>query len=336
MPPTFRAYQPEQGLLLPEDMREWLPEGHLAPYVGDLVECMDLGAFYARYEGDGRRKSPYEPRMMVKVLIYGYATGVFSSRRLARRLEEVAALLERSVDAEEEARFGQEFRGDELPDELRVDRLAKIRAAKARLEARQRESDDARGRRREAQPQGPYKRGYGEAQDNFTDPESRIMKTSQDGFQQCYTAQLAVEGESQLVVAAEVSASDQGRMVPLLRAVESAHGTRRCWPTRGTATRLPSPRSGSSGWTATWPWAGRVAARSRRTPGSIRPRRRSWRRKRGSRSTRSASGAPRRRWIKEALGFRRFSVRGLTKARGEWDLVCLALNVKRMNGLQAA
>lgn len=51
MPTTFRAYQPDQGLLLPEDMREWLPEGHLAHCVGDLVECMDLGAFYARYEG---------------------------------------------------------------------------------------------------------------------------------------------------------------------------------------------------------------------------------------------------------------------------------------------
>ena len=304
MPPTFRAYQPEQGLLLPEDMREWLPEGHLAPYVGDLVECMDLGAFYARYEGDGRRQSPYEPRMMVKVLIYGYATGVFSSRRLARRLEEDVAF--RVLGNFPSHRTICEFRRRHLGDFKRlfveVVRVAseagvakfgklsvdgtKVRAnaskrkamsyggmreEEARLEARQRESDDARGRRREAQPQGPYKRGYGEAQDNFTDPESRIMKTSQDGFQQCYTAQLAVEGESQLVVAAEVSASAQGRMVPLLRAVESAHGTRRCWPTRGTATRLTSPRSGSSGWTATWPWAGRVAARSRRTPGSIRP-----------------------------------------------------------------
>jgi len=85
MPTTFRPYQPDQGLLLPEGLREWLPEGHLAYYVGDLVECMDLGAFYAPYERDGRRKSPHEPRMMLKVLIYGYATGVFSSRGLAWR-----------------------------------------------------------------------------------------------------------------------------------------------------------------------------------------------------------------------------------------------------------
>jgi len=440
MPTTFRAYQPDQGLLLPEDMREWLPEGHLAHYVGDLVECMDLGAFYARYEGDGRRKSPYEPRMMVKVLIYGYATGVFSSRRLARKLEEdvafrvlaagnfpshrticefrrrhlgdfrrlfvevaqvaseagvakfgrlsvdgtkvranasrrkamsygrmreeearledeVAALLERaqSVDAEEDARFGQEFRGDGLPDELRrrADRLAKIRAAKARLEARQRESDDARGRRpgEKRDPRGgrPYKRDCGEpeakAQDNFTDPESRIMKTSQDGFQQCYNAQLAVEGESRLVVAAEVSAeaSDQGRMVPLLRAVESAHGTR-----PGTvladaghcneADLATLGELGVDGYVALGrEGRGEVAADAGKHPakaamaaklateaGRAQYAQRKWR-----------AEAP-IGWIKEALGFRRFSVRGLTKARGEWDLVCLALNVKRMNGLQAA
>ena len=91
MPTTFRPYQPDQGLLLPPDMRDWLPEGHLAHHVSDLVDGLDLTAFYAPYEGDGRRKSPYEPRMMVKVMIYGYATGVFSSRGLARKLEEDVA-----------------------------------------------------------------------------------------------------------------------------------------------------------------------------------------------------------------------------------------------------
>ena len=56
-------------------------------------ECarLDLTAFYALYEGDGRRNAPYEPRMMVKVLLYAYATGVFSSRRVARKLEEDVA-----------------------------------------------------------------------------------------------------------------------------------------------------------------------------------------------------------------------------------------------------
>ena len=91
MPTTFRPYDPDQMLLLAPSLRDWLPEGHLAEHVSDLVEGLELTAFYARYEGDGRRKSPYEPRMMLKVLIYGYATGVFSSRRLARKLEEDVA-----------------------------------------------------------------------------------------------------------------------------------------------------------------------------------------------------------------------------------------------------
>ena len=82
---------PDQSLLLPPDVREWLPEGHLAHHVSDLVDGLDLTAFYALYEGDGRRNAPYEPRMMVKVLLYAYATGVFSSRRVARKLEEDVA-----------------------------------------------------------------------------------------------------------------------------------------------------------------------------------------------------------------------------------------------------
>jgi len=91
MSTTFRPYVPDQSLLLPPDVREWLPEGHLAHHVSDLVDGLDLTAFYVPYEGDGRRNAPYEPRMMVKVLLYAYATGMFSSRRVARKLEEDVA-----------------------------------------------------------------------------------------------------------------------------------------------------------------------------------------------------------------------------------------------------
>ena len=91
MPTTFRPYQPDQLLLLSPDVREWLASGHLAHHVSDLVDALDLSAFYAPYEGDGRRNAPYEPSMMVKVLIYAYATGVFSSRAIARKLEEDVA-----------------------------------------------------------------------------------------------------------------------------------------------------------------------------------------------------------------------------------------------------
>ena len=91
MPTTFRAYHPDQILLLAPDLREWVPEGHLSHQVSDLVDSLDLGSFYAPYEGDGRRNAPYEPSMMLKVLIYGYATGVHSSRAIARKLEEDVA-----------------------------------------------------------------------------------------------------------------------------------------------------------------------------------------------------------------------------------------------------
>ena len=58
MPTTFRAYQPDQPLLLPPDLQEWVPPGHLAHHVSDVVDALDLTAFYAPYEGDGRRNAP--------------------------------------------------------------------------------------------------------------------------------------------------------------------------------------------------------------------------------------------------------------------------------------
>ena len=86
-----RPYQPDQPLLLPPDLQEWVPPGHLAHHVSDVVDALDLTAFYSPYEGDGRRNAPYAPSMMVKVLIYAYATGTFSSRAVARKLEEDVA-----------------------------------------------------------------------------------------------------------------------------------------------------------------------------------------------------------------------------------------------------
>ena len=221
MPTTFRAYQPNQPLLLPPDLQEWVPPGHLAHHVSDVVDALDLTAFYAPYEGDGRRNAPYEPSMMVKVLIYAYATGTFSSRAVARKLEEdvafrilaagnfpqhrtvcefrrrhlaefselfvgvvqvaremglarfgklsvdgtkvranaskrkamsyermgkeasrlqaeIEALLTKAgmVDAEEDERWGEDFRGDELPEELqrREKRLAAIQASEGAMQ----------------------------------------------------------------------------------------------------------------------------------------------------------------------------------------------------------
>jgi transposase len=91
MPASYLPYEPDQDFLLPPSLREWLPEGHLAYFIGDTVAMLDLAAFHARYEKDGPRNQPFHPAMMVKVLLYGYATGVFSSRKIAAKLHEDVA-----------------------------------------------------------------------------------------------------------------------------------------------------------------------------------------------------------------------------------------------------
>ncbi len=91
MTTSYLPYEPRQQQLLPAALQDWLPEGHLAYYIGDTVDSLDLSAFHARYDGGGPRNQPFHPAMMVKVLIYGYATGVFSSRKLARKLHEDVA-----------------------------------------------------------------------------------------------------------------------------------------------------------------------------------------------------------------------------------------------------
>ena len=286
------------------------------------------------------------------------ATGYGRMLRRERELEaEIGALLNRArdTDAREDELFGEAFRGDELPEELRrrEDRLTAIRAAKEDLEAEQRGADDARGREpgRKRNPKGgrPYKRAYGEpdgkAQSNFTDPDSAIMRTSSEGFRQCCNAQVAVDGEHQLIVATELTSngSDQGALVGLLDEVrdrfDAQPGTVLADAGYCNERDLSELEArGIDGYVATGREGKRSAARdagrhpaTRRmveklaTPeGRKRYAQRKW-----------LSEAPNGR-IKEVLGFRRFSVRGLAKARGEWNLVCLALNIRRLQPLPAA
>src|SRR5271155_3245064 len=82
---TFRPYDPDQVLLMAPVLSEWLPEGHFVHFVSDLVDsgALDLTSVYASYE-DERGFPPYDPRLMVKLLVYGYAVGVGSSRKLER------------------------------------------------------------------------------------------------------------------------------------------------------------------------------------------------------------------------------------------------------------
>lgn len=87
----YRPYQPEQTLLLPPSIDEWLPEDHLARFVSDVVDELDLSSIYAVYEREARGYPPYEPSMMLKVLMYAYSIGVYSSRKIERRVYEDVA-----------------------------------------------------------------------------------------------------------------------------------------------------------------------------------------------------------------------------------------------------
>ena len=91
MSTSYIPYQPDQQYLLPCALQEWLPQGHLAYFISDTVDSLNLSAFHARYASGGSRNQPFHPAMMVKVLVYAYATGVFSSRKIARKLHEDVA-----------------------------------------------------------------------------------------------------------------------------------------------------------------------------------------------------------------------------------------------------
>jgi transposase len=110
MAKTYRPYVPEQDLLLPPSLRDWLPEDHLAFFVGDLVDHMDLSAITAVYEDEERGYPPYHPVMLTKVLVYAYCVGVFSSRRIQRRLIEDVAFRVLAAGNEPDFRTIADFR----------------------------------------------------------------------------------------------------------------------------------------------------------------------------------------------------------------------------------
>lgn len=312
---TFRAYDPHQVFLMPPSIADWVAEDHLARFVSELVEeVLDLGPFLAAYT-EVRGFPPYDPRLMLKILLYGYTTGVRSSRKIEahchddvafrflaanqapdfrsvarfrrrhldalealfmevlelcqaagmvklgrvaldgskvranasrrkamsyKRMTEREAHLQAEVDkmmadaeatdTAEDERFGPDGRDDDLEGEMarRTSRLAKIRRAKADLEAdaaRRAAADaarkawhrtarhseegtaDARQHATEeaAEEAAREARPDDKAQRNFTDPDARIMKTSDGSFHYCYNAQTAADEDHQVIVATRLS-----------------------------------------------------------------------------------------------------------------------------------
>jgi len=113
MSKVFRPYDPDQSFLMPASMRDWLPAGHLAYFISDLVDHLDISAIMDRYEEE-KGYPPYHPAMMVKVLLYAYCIGVPSSRRIARRLEEDIAFRVLAANNTPDFRTISDFRKDHL------------------------------------------------------------------------------------------------------------------------------------------------------------------------------------------------------------------------------
>ena len=424
MAKTYRPYVPEQDLLLPPSLREWLPENHLAFFVSDLIDQLDLSAITTVYEDEDRGYPPYHPVMLTKVLVYGYCVGVFSSRRIQQRLvedvgfrvlaadnhpdfrtiadfrkthltalrgffeqvlrlarelgaprvgrvaldgskikanaskhkamsygrmrekqrqlrEEVTELLAQAeaADAAEDAEYGSDRRGDELPADLqrRESRLKRIREAKRALEARAKDEAAAAGKPAEsAKPDST-------AQYNFTDPESRIMK-SPDGFVQGYNVQVAVD-ELQLIVGHAVTqeTNDKKQLMPMITTIERQSGDT---PSQllADAGYCSDVNLAAIGDTTIDAYISTRKQKHGERPGPC-PRgplpttativdrmSRKLQTKTGAAVYAARKGIvePVIGQIKQARGFRQFLLRGFEKVQGEWSLVCTTHNILKL------
>jgi len=114
MSKAFRPYEPEQMLLMPVALQEWLPPDHLAYFISDVVDHLDLSAIMNRYQGEERGYPPYHPWMMAKVLLYAYCIGVPSSRKIEKRLEEDIAFRVLAANNTPDFRTISDFRKDHL------------------------------------------------------------------------------------------------------------------------------------------------------------------------------------------------------------------------------
>jgi hypothetical protein len=278
---------------------------------------------------------------------------------MGKRVAELEAEVERWLgaaevaDAEEDRAFGRDRSGDELPGWVadKKKRAEKIRAAKAELEAEakaaaaakaktQAEAEEKRraeGRRKPGKPAAPpSEEPDPKAQKNFTDPESRIMKTK-DGFIQGYNAQAAVDATAQVIVAHGLDAkqSDQHQLAPIADAIEANLG------------RKPAQLSADAGYCSDANLAvledraidayiapGRAKHAGAGEGGGARIAAMREKIKAGGRESpyrlRKQLPEPVFGQIKQARGFRQFLMRGAEKVAAEWGLVCLAHNLLKL------
>ena len=314
---AFKACNRHQLYLMPPSIDDWLPQNHLARFIAETVDSLDLSPFYNAYAGRG--KEAYDPKIMLAMIIYGYATGTFSSRKIERATydsvafrylsanthpdhdtiatfrrrflpeietlfvqvlmmaremgvlkvgnvsldgskfkanaskhkalsygyikkleaqlqEEVRLLLQKGEDADN----ADQEDGMDIPEEIarRETRLQALKEAKEKIEARVKEQYEEQkksyetkmAQRREKEkssgkkaggkaPKAPYKTIDDKMQINLTDEESRIMKTSGGGFEQCYNVQASADHATHLILHRHVTqhANDKREVAPMLR-----------------------------------------------------------------------------------------------------------------------
>lgn len=451
----YRGGDRGQEWLLPPSVADWLPKGHLAWFILDTLDSLDLTELYARYPLGRCGNAAYDPKMVLGVLIYAYCIGLTSSRRIERacetdlafrvlavnevidhqticrfrrdnaalmkslflgtlRLAKEAGLLRagtvaldgtkmkanaslaanrtregldkerkaleeeverrmaeaEQTDAEEDARFGADRRGDEMPAHLadRERRLAVLAECKRRLEEveaerraeqqakidrREEEERESGKRKRGRKPKSPDKAAEetAEAKANTTDPDSGIMKTRQ-GFVQGYNAQ-AVVTMDQIIVAADVTneANDQNQLVPMTLAAKaniaaidetqeikiSLDDAGYCSEKNLTAPELEGIElfvATRNERKASREDRGRPAPRGR-IPRSATVRQRMDRKMRTKRGRaiyrmRSMTVEPVFGQIKEGMGIDGFARRGIDACRGEWSLISACHNLLKL------
>ena len=449
---TFRAFDPGQDLLLPPSLDEWLPVDHMGRFVADLVdEHLDLSRIHAAYT-EGRGAPPYDPRLMVRVLLYGYTTGVRSSRKLeaacvdvvafrwlaagsapdyrsiarfrkrhlsalghlfvqalslcqaagmvrlgrvaldgtkvranaSRRkamsysrmsekerilAQEVSELLAEAeaIDAAEDAKFGKNWRGDELPEELRrrETRLAVIREAKQALEDEARERAEAAAQAKAAE-KGEDEDATAErvaaavakavprprAQRNFTDPDSKIMKTSDGAFHQCFNAQAMVDEAHQVIVATEVgdNAADVGNLIAMTaQAIENTgHAPRQVLADAGYSSHDNLEQAAEISTQVGVEFFIAAGRATHEDPVPVAPRgpvpanaTAKQRMARKLKTKRGRAAYARRKVIVEPVfgqmatlqNAKQILLRGRDQARGEWLLLAACHNLRKLHGL---
>jgi transposase len=294
-----------------------------------------------------------------KAMSYGYMKK--EEKHLRKEIRELLQKAE-NKDAEEDQRYGAGRRGDELPEELarRKTRLKRIQEAKKALEAEaevagereQKQSDQGshrHGGQSQTGPQGkPLKKvPKDKAQYNFTDPETSIMKASNKGFDQCGNAQAVVDREHQIIIAADVTneSNDKKQLAPMLKqAKRNVGGGRRMdkFSADNGYFSEANVKEAEGQKVDAYISTGRLKHNERvplcprgRPPKELTIKERMARKLRTKKGRKTYAE---RKWISEpvfgqikrGLGFVQFLLNGIAQMRGEWRLVCMALNLKKL------